>query len=106
MYYYQEVKAPNGYTKDTDKHYFIIRGDNYQNFYNSIPDDVKVKIKITTYIGGNNVLVSNKEDKSYTLPSTGGTGTTGYLAGGAALMCLAVLLYGYQLRRKRERGTM
>lgn len=106
VYYYQEVKAPNGYTKDTDKHYFIIRGDNYQNFYNSIPDDVKAKIKITTYIGGNNVLVSNKEDKSYTLPATGGTGTTGYLAGGAALMCLAALLYGYQLRRKRERGTM
>lgn len=104
VYYYQEVKAPDGYKKDTDKHYFIIKGSSYQNIYDSLPDEVKAKIK--TYIGGNNVLVSNKEDKSYTLPSTGGTGTTGYLAGGAALMCLAALLYGYQLRRKRERGTM
>ena len=52
------------------------------------------------------IIVTNKKNESYTLPSTGGTGTTGYLAGGAALMCLAALLYGYQLRRKRERGTM
>ena len=103
VYYYQEVKAPEGYTRDIDKHYFIIKGNSYQNIYDSLPNDIKAKIK--PYIGGNNVLVSNKEDKSYTLPSTGGTGTTGYLAGGAALMCLAALLYGYQLRRKRERGT-
>lgn len=104
VYYYQEVKAPDGYKKDTDKHYFIIKGNSYQSIYDSLPDEVKAKIK--TYIGGNNVLVSNKENKTYTLPKTGGTGTTGYLAGGAALMCLAALLYGYQLRRKRERGTM
>lgn len=51
------------------------------------------------------ILFRNRYE-SYKLPSTGGTGTTGYLAGGAALMCLAALLYGYQLRRKRERGTM
>lgn len=104
MYYYQEIKAPDGYAKDNTKHYFIIKGNNYQEAYNNIPNEIKSVIK--TYVGGNNVLVSNKEDKSYELPSTGGTGTTGYLAGGAALMCLAVLLYGYQLRRKRERGTM
>lgn len=104
VYYYQEIKAPDGYAKDNTKHYFIIKGNNYQEAYNNIPNEIKSVIK--TYVGGNNVLVSNKEDKSYELPSTGGTGTTGYLAGGAALMCLAVLLYGYQLRRKRERGTM
>lgn len=51
-------------------------------------------------------ITNHKTKESYKLPSTGGTGTTGYLAGGAALMCLAALLYGYQLRRKRERGTM
>ena len=51
-------------------------------------------------------ITNQKTKESYRLPSTGGTGTTGYLAGGAALMCLAALLYGYQLRRKRERGTM
>ena len=51
------------------------------------------------------IIVENKLS-GYELPSTGGTGTTGYLAGGATLMCLAALLYGYQLRRKRERGTM
>ena len=48
------------------------------------------------------IIVENKLS-GYELPSTGGKGTKGYLAGGAALMCLAALLYGYQLRRKRER---
>lgn len=51
------------------------------------------------------ILFRNRYE-SYELPSTGGVGTTGYLVGGAALMCLAALLYGYQMRRKRERGTM
>lgn len=51
------------------------------------------------------ILFRNRYE-SYELPSTGGVGTTGYLVGGATLMCLAALLYGYQMRRKRERGTM
>ena len=60
-----------------------------------------------TYTTDNNfTIVFRNRYESYRLPSTGGTGTTGYLAGGAALMCLAAMLYGYQLRRKRERGTM
>ena len=60
-----------------------------------------------TYTTDNDfTIVFRNRYESYRLPSTGGTGTTGYLAGGAALMCLAALLYGYQLRRKRERGTM
>lgn len=59
-----------------------------------------------TYTTDNDfTIVFRNRYESYRLPSTGGTGTTGYLAGGAALMCLAALLYGYQLRRKRERGT-
>ena len=60
-----------------------------------------------TYTTDNDfTIVFRNRYESYRLPSTGGTGTTGYLAGGAALMCLAAMLYGYQLRRKRERGTM
>lgn len=60
-----------------------------------------------TYTTDNDfTIVFRNRYESYRLPSTGGRGTTGYLAGGAALMCLAAMLYGYQLRRKRERGTM
>ena len=55
---------------------------------------------------GEIVITNKQKEQQYELPSTGGVGTTGYLAGGAALMCLAALLYGYQMRRKRERGTM
>ena len=52
---------------------------------------------------GEIVITNKQKEKMYELPSTGGTGTILYYAGGAALMCLAVLLYGYQRRRIRER---
>lgn len=37
------------------------------------------------------------------MPETGGIGTHWYVQGGALLMALAVLVFGYDLRRKRER---
>ncbi len=41
---------------------------------------------------------------SYTLPKSGGTGTTLYTTGGLCLL-LGSLLYGYRLRRARERRS-
>lgn len=38
----------------------------------------------------------------YKLPGTGGIGTIPFLVSGAALMCLAALLFGYNLKRKRR----
>ena len=40
------------------------------------------------------------------LPSTGGTGTLPYTLGGAGLVLAAALMYGYSMRRKRERRLM
>lgn len=54
---------------------------------------------------GEIVITNKQKEKTYELPSTGGIGTTRYLAGGAALMCLAALLYGYWLSKKRKKGA-
>ena len=40
-----------------------------------------------------------------TLPVTGGMGTSVYTFSGLVFIALAVLMYGYNLRRKRERGA-
>lgn len=50
------------------------------------------------------IQVKNQE-YGYELPATGGTGTTVYTIGGAAIMLAASLLYGYRMRRKREKGA-
>ena len=50
------------------------------------------------------IQVKNQE-YGYELPATGGTGTTVYTIGGAAIMLMSSLLYGYRMRRKRERGA-
>lgn len=93
-YRLQEIDIP------TDYQLIGIREDGKDTQYETFEFTYHEKQNLT-------IIAKNKvNDKEYTLPSTGGTGTTGYLAGGAALMCLAALLYGYQLRRKRERGTM
>ena len=93
-YRLQEIEIP------TDYQLIGIREDGKDTQYKTFEFTYHEKQNLT-------IIAKNKvNDKEYTLPSTGGTGTTGYLAGGAALMCLAALLYGYQLRRKRERGTM
>ena len=42
--------------------------------------------------------------KSFDLPETGGIGTYPYTIGGLTAIA-AALVYGYNLRRKRERGA-
>jgi signal recognition particle GTPase len=42
--------------------------------------------------------------KGYDMPESGGMGTHWHMIGGLA-MILAALMYGYSLRRKRERGA-
>ena len=52
------------------------------------------------------ITITNQstENPSYTLPATGGPGTLPYMAGGIAVLASG-LLYGYSLRRRRERRT-
>ena len=55
-------------------------------------------------VGGDEIVITNRENKkiNYTLPETGGSGTLPYMAGGIAVLASG-LLYGYSLRRRRER---
>ncbi len=48
------------------------------------------------------ITITNKAE-AYELPKSGGSGTFVYLAAGAALMCISILLYGYRIRKIRER---
>ena len=45
-------------------------------------------------------VINNKPEESYNLPSTGGSGTNGYMRGGILLLAAAALLYIYSRRRQ------
>ena len=66
LYYYEETTAPTGYSRDTEKHYFIIK---------NIKDDAKKKeyeelkgkadannITLNEFTGGNTVIFENKKE--------------------------------------------
>lgn len=64
------------------------------------------KYTFTYYENLDNISIQVKnQEYGYELPATGGVGTTAYTTGGAAIMLLSSLLYGYRMRRKRERGA-
>ena len=88
-YYYWAVEEPvTGYTPS----YLFQDADGSQS--NAIKADAQVD-------GTDIIILNTKQDTSYTLPSTGGTGVTRYyligllLMGGSGLVC-------YQFRRKRH----
>ena len=66
LYYYEETTAPTGYSRDTERHYFIIK---------NIKDDAKKKeyeelkgkadanhITLNEFTGGNTVIFENKKE--------------------------------------------
>ena len=57
---------------------------------------------INTSSANGSIVIKNIANPSYTLPATGGPGTLPYMAGGIAVLASG-LLYGYSLRRRRER---
>lgn len=60
-------------------------------------------IKADAQVDGTDIIVLNtKQDASYTLPSTGGTGVTRYYLIGLLLMGGSGLVVCYQFRRKRH----
>lgn len=60
-------------------------------------------IKADAQVDGTDIIVLNtKQDTSYTLPSTGGTGVTRYYLIGLLLMGGSGLVVCYQFRRKRH----
>ena len=77
--------------------------DGYTASYQLNGEALSEGIQFSVTDNGDRVTVTNKKDgSSYTLPETGGSGTLPYMAGGLAVLT-AGLLYGYSLRRRRER---
>lgn len=89
-YYYWAVEEPvTGYTPS----YLFQDADGSQS--NAIKADAQVD---STDI----IILNTKQDTSYTLPSTGGTGVTRYYLIGLLLMGGSGLVVCYQFRRKRH----
>lgn len=89
-YYYWAVEEPvTGYTPS----YLFQDADDSQS--NAIKADAQVD-------GTDIIVLNTKQDTSYTLPSTGGTGVTRYYLIGLLLMGGSGLVVCYQFRRKRH----
>ena len=89
-YYYWAVEEPvTGYTPS----YLFQDADVSQS--NAIKADAQVD-------GTDIIILNTKQDTSYTLPSTGGTGVTRYYLIGLLLMGGSGLVVCYQFRRKRH----
>ena len=89
----------NGNNKDTT---YTIEKVEVNSKAITIPDGDDKTIAITNADGGK--TFTNKEIAFYSLPSTGGIGTTLYTLGGLLLMAVAefFLLYNYKKRRKED----
>lgn len=89
-YYYWAVEEPvTGYTPS----YLFQDADGSQS--NAIKADAQAD-------GTDIIILNTKQDTSYTLPSTGGTGVTRYYLIGLLLMGGGGLVICYQFRRKRH----
>ena len=100
-----ETEAPNNYkiTEGMENGYeFVIVDSDTTKYPMCVPDDFNG----TRLSSGQTVYFPNTKDEKYVLPSTGGSGTTRYFIGGAALMLLATFLYAYKNRHKPERRTL
>lgn len=89
-YYITETEAPSGYDKLTNPILIVISGDG-------------VKYGDTDVIqNGDCYEIRIADSPIYVLPDTGGTGIKQFTTAGIVLTG-AALLYGYSLRRRRER---
>lgn len=80
-YYLQEVKAPDG--------------------YNLLKERVKIEVTENTTANGVDITVVNT--KGFTLPATGGMGTTIFTIGGIVLMAGAAVLIVRMNRKEKEK---
>ena len=66
LYYYEEITAPTGYSRDTEKHYFIIKNikdDAKKKEYEELKGKADEKnITLNEFTGGNTVIFENKKE--------------------------------------------
>ena len=66
LYYYEETTAPTGYSRDTEKHYFIIKNikdDAKKKEYEELKGKADEKnITLNEFTGGNTVIFENRKE--------------------------------------------
>lgn len=124
-YYLEETKAPAGYMLLTDRIEFTIevKGRDLANHVEVTTVTPLVVKKQDAYdlatSAGRSYDVEEKDGDSHEvwtlaitndtgaeLPVTGGPGTAAYTFGGLAMIIAVSLMYGLNMRRKREKGGM
>ena len=93
-----ETKAPRKYLQTNEATYFWLRTNTSQTKPTQSPEDFAGQALDT----GSTLQIANDQDTAYVLPETGGSGTFLFIIGGTLLLA-GSLLFGYVLRRKRER---
>lgn len=128
-YYLEETKAPAGYMLLTDRIEFTIevKGRDLANHVEVTPTTPTVTPLVVkkqdaydlATSAGRSYDVEEKDGDSHEvwtlaitndtgaeLPVTGGPGTAAYTFGGLAMIIAVSLMYGLNMRRKREKGGM
>ncbi|MFR7476852.1 SpaA isopeptide-forming pilin-related protein, partial [Frisingicoccus sp.] len=113
-YYIVQTKAPDGYILPEEN--IVILKVDMTNTTTSGPvsvtggaGNVKKTEEKQTVNGVDDTtvyVIKIPNNPGVELPSTGGTGTLLYTFGGAGLILISGLMYGYSMRRKRERRSM
>lgn len=101
-YHLIETKAPDGYNQLAVPVVIVVNENGVSAMLQNSTSRLEVSKTEDTSTGTAvyTILVTNSS--GYKLPDTGGTGTKLYTFGGLALIA-GCLMYGYSMRRKRER---
>lgn len=100
-YYIQEIQAPEGYATDKTKHWFCFC-DNKETSCDTCTSIVTEENGFRIPYEETGTVHAVNYTAHYHLPATGGAGISHFILWGSVLI-ITPLVYGYILRRKRER---
>ena len=106
-YYLEETKAPEGYYMPDGRFKLVVTSVNVSvyNYDSSTEGNYKDSPTKTFNVESNKAEVSIYNSTGVELPATGGAGILPYTFGGLGLILASGLMYGYSMRRRRERRS-
>lgn len=103
-YYLKEIAAPDGYNRLTDEIKITVANGKITSPTTDTNKETADYTVTGTEHEGQQLNMTVKNLPGFELPATGGTGTLPFTIGGALLIA-GSLLYGYRLRRRKERRS-